>query len=43
MVGITYPDGYEEFECENCGTTIQDAAMNAEYDEKGGVYNESQV
>ena len=34
MVGITYPDGYMECECENCGITIQDAQMNEEYNER---------
>ena len=34
MMGITYPNGYMEFECENCGTSIQDAEMNREYDER---------
>lgn len=34
MTQITYPNGYMEFECEHCGTGIQDAEMNREYDEQ---------
>lgn len=34
MVGITYPNGYEEWECEDCGCVIQDAKMNEEYNER---------
>lgn len=34
MVGITYPNGYEEFECEECGCVVQDAHMNELYNEK---------
>ena len=28
------PMGYTEFECEKCGCVIQDAEMNAEYNER---------
>ena len=34
LIGIIYPNGYEELECEKCGCGIQDARMNEVYNEK---------